>query len=753
MEVSPEEESHRFDLLASELPSDFKTVLVKDNEEKYELRANLENETHMVQWIREFGKCTQTQWNFRRSRYGSRIISREFVCHQSRYAKVPADENGCNKRGVSKNADCLARLKITINVQASRRTRDQFVKNGLWATIRIDRKHTHTLKEAKILRFLQDKDGTLRDSFFEYFGDGMAASEAKHFHEHQLKLNNASEKDFANGSSNPTIDTVSYWFKQWRTQNIATRTQEQLISKLEEKRNIYAELGIILEYTIAPFSVLMLTPTMLRAHKLSSSADLVFINTTKTMKTCDADAYSVTFIFTPCAVGAVPLAMFITKGQNNESYSAAFNLIKTALPDGFGNQGFPSIAVTDNVAVEIDAFENTWPDTKTLLCVFRMLQEVWRWLWDSVNKIKPEDRIQLMNSFKKVMYAENLTEMENAYSNCVNYGTKYDKWIKFIAEHWKYKQKWALSYRNDDIRQHLTNNFTETSIRIFKDDVFARVKPNNVITLVHVTATHLDDYYDRKMRNYANFLDKCSYSFLRENMQKVSYLCADDILQIDQFLYLVPSEKNRDELYTVDCQVGSCSCMSGKSGSFCKHQAAVYQYFTVFLTNFPAITVKNRHKMAQVSLGDNAPEISFYEDFETLPCAENIELSAANDSVVSPSSSMLDVCMISVEDEKNVDLEECLEYVRLIQNIQTTVGNKIRRYSTSRDIAALNTFRETLQDISSEEMLMKFLHSASMPVNRLKNGTKNNVQSKSPNQKIRPTCGSQKIISGRVTKE
>lgn len=50
---------------------------------------------------------------------------------------------------------------------------------------------------------------------------------------------------------------------------------------------------------------------MQRAHSLKSSSNVVFVDSTSA---CDADNYSITFIPTPCAAGAVPLAIIITKG-------------------------------------------------------------------------------------------------------------------------------------------------------------------------------------------------------------------------------------------------------------------------------------------------------------------------------------------------------------------------------------------------------------------------------------------------------
>lgn len=70
--------------------------------------------------------------------------------------------------------------------------------------------------------------------------------------------------------------------------------------------NIYSEKNVIVKYVEDPF-----TPLMQRAHELKSSSGIVFIDSTSA---CDAENHSITFILTPCAAGAVPLAIIITEG-------------------------------------------------------------------------------------------------------------------------------------------------------------------------------------------------------------------------------------------------------------------------------------------------------------------------------------------------------------------------------------------------------------------------------------------------------
>ncbi|KAJ8964000.1 hypothetical protein NQ314_005212 [Rhamnusium bicolor] len=91
---------------------------------------------------------------------------------------------------------------------------------------------------------------------------------------------------------------------------------------------------------------------MQRAHQLDYAKDIVFVDSTAS---CDASGHSVTFMLTPCAVGAVPLAILITKGQSEEDYKAGFILLKSTqnLQNSFSGQGYPKIFVMDDSDAEI----------------------------------------------------------------------------------------------------------------------------------------------------------------------------------------------------------------------------------------------------------------------------------------------------------------------------------------------------------------------------------------------------------------
>ena len=76
--------------------------------------------------------------------------------------------------------------------------------------------------------------------------------------------------------------------------------------------------------------------------------------------------------------------------------------------------------MTDNSSAEINALHNSWPNSRHLLCIFHVLQAVWRWLWEAKNSIPKESRKNLMQTFQKTLYADTIEKAEQAYLNTIS---------------------------------------------------------------------------------------------------------------------------------------------------------------------------------------------------------------------------------------------------------------------------------------------------------------------------------------------
>ena len=90
-------------------------------------------------------------------------------------------------------------------------------------------------------------------------------------------------------------------------------------------------------------------------------------------------------MLTHSAVGGLPVASFVTGDETNETLIKALELLKSILPSNafHGNlKEGPKIFMTDNNSEIRDALHTVWPSAALLLCVFHLLQQVWRWLFE-----------------------------------------------------------------------------------------------------------------------------------------------------------------------------------------------------------------------------------------------------------------------------------------------------------------------------------------------------------------------------------
>lgn len=85
------------------------------------------------------------------------------------------------------------------------------------------------------------------------------------------------------------------------------------------------------------------------------------------------------------------------------------------------------------------------------------------------------------------------------------------------------------------------------------------------------------------------------------------------VLQIDDFIYNVPSAHDSEKFYEVNTLVGRCSCYSGQRGGFCKHQAFIKKHFEAEFPNCPAINSNDRYNFALLALSDECPPKQFFE--------------------------------------------------------------------------------------------------------------------------------------------
>jgi len=314
--------------------------------------------------------------------------------------------------------------------------------------------------------------------------------------------------------------------------------------------------------------------------------------------------------------------MFITNGQSEAHYAAAFGLLKLSMgPAIFGTGDSPLVFMTDDSNAETNALSSQWPQSKLLLCVFHVMQAVWRWFLETKNGVDKLDRQNKINEFRSLVNASSQQEACLLYNEAItsSTGKKYSKWIAYLESYWIRKEKWCKAWRGvENLGQH-TNNYSEAAVRIFKDLVLNRCKAYNAVALLEFTVNVLELYYVRRLRAFAHSRNPTLRLLLDMQLKKCSYIQHKDQIILEEEgsnLYLVPSSKDLSMYYEVDTSVGKCTCINGIFGRFCKHEAAVYKFFGDAMPRMPLMTATLKHKIAVLALGSKAEPIEFYDSLK-----------------------------------------------------------------------------------------------------------------------------------------
>ncbi|XP_077544680.1 uncharacterized protein LOC144157796 [Haemaphysalis longicornis] len=592
------------------------------------LRSNLTDSNAADEWVKQYGASTNTAWIVHtvRSKCTRMVFHKVWVCQH----------NERNKTSEKRSTRCPAKLDIKIKkVNRDTKKNDAFLcrEVPLQAVIKLVSQHNHSTESADALRMLRPSCET-KAGFVQYFEEGLGPAEALRRHERNLAAMDRGVQLRANGMLNPAYRVVGHWHKHWVQAKYGRLSNP--VAKLQEKMAQYAAQGKIplhstggtikheiflikqtcilsawkvvkkttqslhtsccLCFTCAGaevftsstqddcWAVLVTTPIMRRAQLLNSAQETIFVDSTSS---CDATQSTATVLLTATKAGAVPIAVLIHSSQSKEGYGLAFRLLRDCYPLCFGNSQAPAAFMTDNSQAEKGALKDTWALARQqLLCHFHVLQAEWRWLTATTNQVPQDQRQPMMAAFKKVLYAKEPGELEAAKEEL--FALPHEGYVCRAQALLKCEEQWVLLYRAGTLtRGQNTNNYSEASIRILKDDVLSRTKAYNAVALP-------------------------AHRISLENLfPTVLDIDPQKIVQIDQALYRVPSSCGT-VLYEVQADFGLCGGWAGSQGAFCKHQAIVQKAFGGGFPNSPELTPEDCEQLGLLALGERCPSRGFF---------------------------------------------------------------------------------------------------------------------------------------------
>jgi hypothetical protein len=331
-------------------------------------------------------------------------------------------------------------------------------------------------------------------------------------------------------------------------------------------------------------------------------------------------------MMTHSVCGALPLAIIITSDETTQTLVTAFSQLKSPLPDDSffcapSGKG-PRVFMTDNCMELKDAIHQVWPDATTVLCIFHLLQQVWRWLHDKKHGIALEDRPHILLGFKHALYAEDEEEFQAEYDNLLQdeVALKYPNFVTYATAVYEDCESWALCYRVDlPLRGNNTNNFCEAQFLVIKDEILNRQKEVNVVGLIDKLTTELEYHYKNKLlsvssgkfdgiysRRFAGFSKKKQDGFgFRKPSQDDQSVALEELVSFGNNTFQMKSFSEEGRSYLVDMTLGVCECKSGINGAPCKHQFVLWANKIAHSANFlPVFSKEQRMKFAKIAIGD-----------------------------------------------------------------------------------------------------------------------------------------------------
>ena len=163
--------------------------------------------------------------------------------------------------------------------------------------------------------------------------------------------------------------------------------------------------------------------------------------------------------------------------------------------------------MTDNCDELRNALKKRFPNSCLLLCIFHMLQQVWRWLYDRLHNIRADDRVEIIKKFRQILYCETEVELQKMCDQFLNSNLikKYGNALIYFSDLFLSKQEWAVCYRNNSsLRGSNTNNYVEAQFLVIKDSTLRRQRQFNVNMLLDELFSEFEEHFKIKLLSLAD---------------------------------------------------------------------------------------------------------------------------------------------------------------------------------------------------------------------------------------------------------
>ena len=346
----------------------------------------------------------------------------------------------------------------------------------------------------------------------------------------------------------------------------------------------------------------------------------------------------VTLFVVATSIGALPIGITITGSKSEATYTSAFKLLESlSVEIDEASKLNPSIGMTDHDDALRNAIQNVWPSVTLLLCLFHVLQAVWRFLISKPSGLTKDSRQEFFAKFKKCVYCDCSDMGQQLKADFFGLSSMNDNCKRYFNTLWSCSNDWIKAYRsNITTRGHDTNNYCEISVRLFKEDVMHRVKARSLGQLLTILTVDVDNFYSSSLLDASHSRKNLSHLYFKSSkaFQKANDIPESCFTNIHENQYHCTSQKTADITYAVDMTSQTCTCTQGLTGKVCKHLLRCSELFLIPLLQLPPETATSRQQYAIIAHGKSEP-LTFYADSNEIVHECALETICESDNIVS----------------------------------------------------------------------------------------------------------------------
>lgn len=542
--------------------------------------VDIKTREEFAQWLEQFQNLSKTKYTIRCTEpvLGRSIIFKQrLVCqHNTRKEKI-YDPTMPRK---TKNTNCPSKISARIHVVRDRyrgknKELIQLCKE-LPCEIYVVLEHNHSVESVASLRYRQPST-EVKEKLISLFNKGHSPATALDSIKMEIQLNYPDSYPLvlADRSRCPDYNFCYYLYtktlkKKYESMDFKKEGKiflQQMLENYNSKAGTECAKMVVNEddYVICICSHLMQV-----VHKhVKTASKLVLMDSTWSM---DHDGSKVFVLLTLSDCGGLPLGVIIASSESFELLEKGLQLLKEIMGRNIfgGNINGPIIFLTNDSQSEQNAIRRCFPNSKTLLCEFHVLQAVWRWLVKAKNGVPQQKQFDFFQCFKRIMFAQTKNEAWLNYEIAkAIIDENHQNYLTYLEGYWHRRDQWAISHRLVIlVKGNTTNNISEAFMQIMRDKIFEMVKSFNVVQTVDFILTKVNLYFERRLLHAANMPGH--KSFFR-HIQGPPQEVLEKIKVVNEDIIMVPSKNKANHYYIVNMAVLICTCVQGNMGKMCKH--------------------------------------------------------------------------------------------------------------------------------------------------------------------------------------